>query len=218
MPVLLLAEHADTTLSNTTEKALTAAREIAPEVDVLIAGGSARQAAEAAARLDGVGKVLLAEAPHLANQLAEEIAALTVPLMAGYDALVAPSTARAKNTLPRVAALLDVMQVSDIVKVVAADTFERPIYAGNAIQIVRSRDPKKVVTVRTACFLRPRRGRAGRRRSRPSRRLRRSASRGSRRQKSRSSSGPSLRLPASSSPAAAACNRRELQEADRAAG
>ena len=152
MPVLLLAEHNETALSNTTEKALTAARAIAPEVHVLVVGGAARGAAEAAAKLDGVAKVMLAEGPHLAQHLAEEVAALIVPLMAGYDALVAPSTARGKNTLPRVAALLDVMQLSDIIKVVAPDTFERPIYAGNAIQTVKSADAKKVVTVRTASF------------------------------------------------------------------
>jgi electron transfer flavoprotein alpha subunit len=152
MAVLLLAEHNETALSNTTEKALTAAREIGAEVHVLVAGGAARGAAEAAAALDGVAKVLLAEAPHLAHHLAEEVAALIVPMMAGYDALVAPSTARGKNTLPRVAALLDVMQISDIVKVIAPDTFERPIYAGNAIQTVKSADAKKVVTVRTASF------------------------------------------------------------------
>ncbi len=152
MAVLLLAEHTETTLSGTTEKALTAARAIGADVHVLVAGGAARGAAEAAANLDGVTKVLLAEGPQLAHQLAEEVAALIVPMMAGYDALVAPSTARAKNTLPRVAALLDVMQISDIIAVVSPDTFERPIYAGNAIQTVKSADAKKVVTVRTASF------------------------------------------------------------------
>ena len=152
MAVLLLAEHSETDLSNTTDKALTAARALGGDVHVLVAGGAARAAAEAAAKLDGVAKVLLAEGPHLANQLAEEVAALIVPLMASYDALVAPSTARGKNTLPRVAALLDVMQISDIIKVVSADTFERPIYAGNAIQTVKSADAKKVMTVRTASF------------------------------------------------------------------
>ena len=152
MAVLLLAEHTDGALANITEKALTAALALSPDVHVLVAGGSARAAADAAAKLDGVAKVLLAEGPQLAHQLAEEVAALIVPLMAGYDALVAASTARAKNTLPRVAALLDVMQISDIIKVVAPDTFERPIYAGNAIQTVKSSDAKKVITVRTASF------------------------------------------------------------------
>jgi electron transfer flavoprotein alpha subunit len=95
---------------------------------------------------------LVADAPHLANGLAEEVAALVVPLMSGYDAFVAPATASGKNIAPRVAALLDVMQVSDIIRVVAPDTFERPIYAGNAIQTVKSAEPKKVITVRTASF------------------------------------------------------------------
>ncbi len=152
MPVLLLAEHNEQALSNTTGKALTAALAMGSDVHVLVAGGAARAAAEAAASLEGVTKVILVEAPHLANPLAEDVAALIVPMMSGYDALVAPSTARCKNSLPRIAALLDVMQVSDIIKVVAADTFERPIYAGNAIQTVKSSDAKKVVTVRTASF------------------------------------------------------------------
>jgi electron transfer flavoprotein alpha subunit len=152
MAVLLLAEHTGSALSNTTEKALTAALALGGDVHVLIAGHNAKGAAEAAAKLDGVAKVLLAEGPQLEHQLAEEVAALIVSMMANYDALVAPSTARGKNTLPRVAALLDVMQISDIVKVIAADTFERPIYAGNAIQTVKSSDAKKVITVRTASF------------------------------------------------------------------
>ena len=102
--------------------------------------------------LDGVSKVLVVDAPHLANALAEEVAPLIVSLMAGYDVVMAPATASGKNILPRVAAMLDVMQVSDIIAVKSADTFERPIYAGNAIQTVRSRDAKKVITVRTAAF------------------------------------------------------------------
>jgi electron transfer flavoprotein alpha subunit len=116
------------------------------------AGSGAADAAAAAAKLDGVTKVLHADAPHLANGLAEEVAALIVPLMTNYDALVAPSTASGKNIAPRVAALLDVMQVSDVIKVVAPDTFERPIYAGNALQTVKSTDPKKVLTVRPSSF------------------------------------------------------------------
>ena len=152
MPVLLVAEHTNAALAGVTEKALTAARALGSEVHILVAGQDAKPAAEAAASLDGVTKVLLAEAPHLAHQLAEEMAALIVPLMSGYEAVLAASTARGKNTLPRIAALLDVMQISDIIKVVAPDTFERPIYAGNAIQTVQSRDAKKVITVRTASF------------------------------------------------------------------
>jgi electron transfer flavoprotein alpha subunit len=99
-----------------------------------------------------VSKVLVADAPHLANALAEELAALIVPLMKSYDAVVAPATATGKNVMPRVAALLDVMQISDITKVLAPDTFERPIYAGNALQVVQSAEAKKVITVRTAAF------------------------------------------------------------------
>jgi electron transfer flavoprotein alpha subunit len=152
MAVLLLAEHGNTTLNGATAKALSAARAMGGDIHVLVAGNGCRPAAEAAAKLEGVTKVLLAEAPHLANALAEELTALIVPLMAGYEALVAPSTATGKNVCPRVAALLDVMQVSDITKVLAADTFERPIYAGNAIQTLKCVESKKVVTVRTASF------------------------------------------------------------------
>ena len=152
MAVLLVAEHTNTTLGGVTAKALTAALAIGQDVHVLVAGQNAKAAAEQAASLEGVTKVLLAEGPQLAHQLAEEMAALIVPLMAGYDTVLAASTARAKNMLPRVAALLDVMQISDIVKVIAPDTFERPIYAGNAIQTVRSSDAKRVITVRTASF------------------------------------------------------------------
>jgi electron transfer flavoprotein alpha subunit len=152
MPVLLLAEHTNDALNGVTAKALTAAKSMGGEVHVLVAGSNCRPVAEAAAKLAGVAKVLIADAPQLANQLAEEMAAQIAPMMAGYDALVAASTARGKNVLPRVAAMLDVMQLSDITKVLGPDTFERPIYAGNAIQTVQSADAKKVVTVRTASF------------------------------------------------------------------
>jgi len=158
MPVLLLAEHSNSALGGATAKALTAALGIGGPVHVLVAGSSCRQAAEGAARLEGVAKVLIADAPHLAHGLAEELAALIVPLMAGYDALVAPATAAGKNVLPRVAALLDVMQISDIMRVLAPDTFERPIYAGNAVQTVQSAEARKVVTVRTAAFAAAREG------------------------------------------------------------
>jgi electron transfer flavoprotein alpha subunit len=152
MAVLLLAEHTNDALNALTAKALTAAQALGGDVHVLVAGQNCRPAAEAAAKLAGVAKVLLVDGAQYANQLAEEMAALIVPLMASYDALVAPSTARCKNVLPRVAALLDVMQISDITAVKSADTFERPIYAGNAIQTVQSTDAKKVITVRTASF------------------------------------------------------------------
>ena len=158
MPVLLLAEHSNSALGGATAKALTAALGIGGPVHVLVAGSSCRQAAQGAARLEGVAKVLIADAPHLAHGLAEELARLIVPLMAGYDALVAPATAAGKNVLPRVAALLDVMQISDIMRVLAPDTFERPIYAGNAVQTVQSAEARKVVTVRTAAFAAAREG------------------------------------------------------------
>ena len=152
MAVLLLAEHSNDALSPLTAKALTAARAIGSPVHVVVAGHGCAAAAAEAAKLDGVAKVLVADAPHLAHQLAEDVATLLVTLMADHAALVAASTARAKNTLPRAAALLDVMQVSDITAVKGPDTFERPIYAGNAIQTVKSTDAKTVVTVRTASF------------------------------------------------------------------
>jgi electron transfer flavoprotein alpha subunit len=152
MAVLVLAEHTNSALGSATAKAVTAAKQLGGDVHVLVAGSGAAPAAAEAGKLDGVAKVLVADAPHLANGLAEEVAALVVPLMAGYDAFIAPSTASGKNVAPRVAALLDVMQVSDITKVLAPDTFERPIYAGNAIQTVKSAEAKKVITVRTASF------------------------------------------------------------------
>lgn len=152
MAILLLAEHTNSALGGATAKALTAARAIGGDIHVLVAGSGCGAAADAAATLQGVGKVLVADAPHLANALAEEIAGLVVALAPNYDTIVAPATAAGKNTLPRVAALLDVMQISDITKVLAADTFERPIYAGNAVQTVQSTEAKKVITVRTAAF------------------------------------------------------------------
>ena len=152
MAVLVLAEHTNDTFNAVTAKAVTAAAALGGEVHILVAGSNCRPAAEGAAKIEGVSKVLVADAPHLANQIAEEMAALIVPLMANYDALVAPSTARGKNILPRVAAMLDVMQISDITAVKSPDTFARPIYAGNAVQTVQSTEPKKVITVRTAAF------------------------------------------------------------------
>ncbi len=150
--VLLLAEHTNDALNPATGKALTAAIALSGDVDVLVAGKGAQAAADEAAKLNGVRKVLLAEADHLEHQVAEEISALIVPMMSDYDALVAPATARGKNVMPRIAAMLDVMQISDITAVKSDDTFERPIYAGNAIQTVQSQDAKKVITVRTASF------------------------------------------------------------------
>jgi electron transfer flavoprotein alpha subunit len=152
MTTLLVAEHDNKTLKDATNKALTAAKALGGEVHVLVAGLGARAVAEAAASLDGVKKVLLADGAPYEHMLAEPIAALVVALAASYDAVVAPATTMGKNFMPRVAALLDVMQVSDIVKVIAPDTFERLIYAGNAVQTVRSKDKKKVITVRTSTF------------------------------------------------------------------
>ena len=152
MATLLLAEVAGGKLSDITARALTAALEIAEPVDVLVAGQGVADAAQAAAGLSGVSRVLVADDAAYAHGLAEPLAALIVSLAPAYDAIVAPSTAAAKNVLPRAAALLDVMQVSDITKVLGPKTFERPIYAGNAIQTVESSDPKVVVTVRTASF------------------------------------------------------------------
>jgi electron transfer flavoprotein alpha subunit len=152
MNVLVVAEHDNKVLSPAVAKAMSAAKAIGQTVHVLVAGADAKPVAEAASKLDGVAKVLHADAPQLAHQLAEEMAALIVGLMPGYDAAIAASTASGKNFMPRVAALLDVMQISDVIKVLAPDTFERPIYAGNAIQTVQSTDKKKIVTVRTTAF------------------------------------------------------------------
>jgi len=152
MPTLLLAEHDNSALKDATNKALTAAKQLGGEVHVLVAGQNCKAVAETAAKLDGVGKVLVADAPGYAHMLAEPMAALIVALAAPYDTLMAPATTTGKNIMPRVAALLDVMQISDVTKVVAPDTFERPIYAGNAVQTVRSAEKKRVITVRTAAF------------------------------------------------------------------
>ena len=152
MTTLLLAKHDNHALNDATSKTLTAAKALGAPVHVLVAGTGCRGVAEAAAKLDGVEKVLVADDPAYEHRLAEPLAALIVSLAQPYDHLVAPGTTTGKNVMPRVAALLDVMQVSDIIKVVGPDTFERPIYAGNAIQTVQAIDPKKVITVRTAAF------------------------------------------------------------------
>ena len=152
MTTLLLAKHDNASLKDATGKALTAAKALGGDVHVLVAGKDCRAVAEEAAKLDGVAKVLLAESDSLEHRLAEPTAALIVSLAGAYDALVAPATTTGKNVMPRVAALLDVMQISDVTKVIAPDTFERPIYAGNAIQTVKSTDAKKVITVRTSTF------------------------------------------------------------------
>ncbi|MEQ1945102.1 electron transfer flavoprotein subunit alpha/FixB family protein [Mesorhizobium sp. VNQ89] len=152
MAILLIAEHDNQSLSDQTAKALSAAQKIGSDIDVLVAGNGAKAAADAAAKLSGARKVLLAEAPALENRLAEPLAATIVSIAGNYDTIIAPATTSGKNVMPRVAALLDVAQISEIVEVVSADTFKRPIYAGNAIQTVQSTDAKKVITVRTASF------------------------------------------------------------------
>src|ERR1700694_1909789 len=154
MTTLLIAEHEQANLKDSTNKALTAATHLGGEAHALVAGGGegTKAAAEAAAKLAGVKKVLLAEGDAYAHDLAEPLAALIVALAPSYDAFVAPATSRFKNVMPRLAALLDVMQVSEIIKVVSSDTFERPIYAGNAIQTVKSKDAKKVITGGASAF------------------------------------------------------------------
>ncbi len=152
MTTLLIAEHDASGLKDATAKALTAARALGAPVHILVAGLNAKAAADAAARLAGVEKVLLADAAAYEHQMAEPMAALVAGLASGYGAIVAPATTTGKNILPRVAALVDSMQVSEITAVISPDTFERPIYAGNAIQTVQSTDAIKVISVRTASF------------------------------------------------------------------
>ena len=152
MTTLLLADLANGKLGEATAKALTAARALGGPVHILVAGTQASEAAQSAAMLEGVEKVLLADAEVFAHGLAEPLAALMVKLAGPYEAIVAAATTTGKNVMPRVAALLDVMQISEITKVISPDVFERPIYAGNAIQTVQSTDPKKVITIRTSTF------------------------------------------------------------------
>jgi len=152
MTTLLLAEHDNKVLKDATAKALTAAKALGADVHVLVVGKGCQAVAEAAGKLDGVAKVLLAENDAYEHGLAEPLAALMALLAPGYDAIVAPATTCGKNVMPRVAALLDVMQISEITKVIAPDTFERLIYAGNAVQTIKSSDAKKVITVRTSTF------------------------------------------------------------------
>ncbi|MGI3900834.1 MAG: electron transfer flavoprotein subunit alpha/FixB family protein [Janthinobacterium lividum] len=152
MTVLLVAEQKNGTLNEVTARALTAAKQMGDAVHVLVLGRGAAEAAKAASKLDGVGKVHVAEGGTLDHDLAEPVAALLVKLSDHHKTIVAPATASTKNIMPRLAALLDVMQVSEITRVVSTDTFERPIYAGNAIQTVQTADPVKIITVRTAGF------------------------------------------------------------------
>ncbi|WP_027839450.1 FAD-binding protein [Pyruvatibacter mobilis] len=152
MTTLLIAEHTGAALNDATAKALTAATQIGGDVHILVAGENCGAAAEAASKLEGAAKVLVADDAQYAKQVAEPMAALIVSLAGSYDAILAPATTNGKNYMPRVAALLDVAQISEIMSVESADTFTRPIYAGNAIEHVQSTDAKKVITVRTASF------------------------------------------------------------------
>lgn len=152
MTILVLAEHDNQALSEQTAKAVNAAAQIGGDVHILVAGHNAAAVADSAAKISGVSKVLLAEHASFENMLAEPVAEQILAIAGDYDVLMAPSTANGKNIMPRVAALLDMMQVSDIIEVISPDTFKRPIYAGNAIQTVQATDAKKVITVRTASF------------------------------------------------------------------
>ncbi len=155
MAALVLAEHDNSALNDATSKTVAAAQACGGPVHVLVAGEGCRAAAEAAAKIAGVEKVLLADGPAYGHFLAEPVAALVAALAGPYSHLLAPATANGKNVMPRVAALLDVAQISEILSVEGPDTFTRPIYAGNAIQTVKSSDAKKVITVRTTAFKAP---------------------------------------------------------------
>ena len=152
MAILVIAEHDNASLKSATLNAVTAAAKIGGEIHVLVAGAGCGAAADAAAKVAGVAKVKVADAAHYADQTAENIAALVVANAAGYSHIVAPATTGGKNFLPRVAALLDVAQISDIVGVESADSFVRPIYAGNVLATVQSADAVKFITVRTTAF------------------------------------------------------------------
>jgi len=152
MSTLVIAEHDNASLKVATLNAVAAAQEMGAAVDILVAGADCGGAAEAAAQVPGIGKVLCADNAVYGNQLAENVSLLIAEIGAQYDNIVAPATTAGKNTMPRVAALLDVAQISDIISVESADTFTRPIYAGNVIATVQSSDPKKVITVRTTAF------------------------------------------------------------------
>ena len=152
MKTLVIAEHDNTSLKAATLNAVAAAGALGGDVDILVAGAGCGAAADAAAQVPGVSKVICADNAAYEHQLAENVSLLVAELGADYDNLLAPSTANGKNIMPRVAALLDVGQISDILSVESADTFKRPIYAGNVIATVQSSDPKKVITVRTTAF------------------------------------------------------------------
>ena len=152
MKTLIVAEHDNQTLKAATLNAVAAAQQLGGDIDVLVVGSGCQAAGDAAAAVPGVASVLLADNAAYENQLAENVSLAVADVAAGYDAVLAAATANGKNVMPRVAALLDVAQISDITAVIDADTFERPIYAGNVIATVKSSDAKKVITVRTTAF------------------------------------------------------------------
>tara|TARA_Y200000002_G_C22674187_1_gene661354 strand:- start:1724 stop:2653 length:930 start_codon:yes stop_codon:yes gene_type:complete len=152
MKTLIVAEHDNQSLKAATLNAVAAAQQLGGDIDVLVVGSGCQAAADSAASVLGVASVLLADNAAYENQLAENVSLAVADVAAGYDAILAPATANGKNVMPRVAALLDVAQISDITAVIDADTFERPIYAGNVIATVKSSDAKKVITVRTTAF------------------------------------------------------------------
>ena len=152
MAVLVIADHDGAAVRETTHKTVTAAAKLGGDVDILVVGKGAQAAADAAANIAGVRKVLLAESPALGHQLAEAVEATVMALADGYDAVLAPASNDGKNVMPRIAAKLDVAPISDIVEVVGADTFVRPIYAGNALETIQTSDAKKVITVRPTAF------------------------------------------------------------------
>ncbi len=152
MAVLVIADHDGSAVRDSTNKTVTAALALSSDVDILVVGSGAKAAADAAARITGVRKVLLAESGELGHQLAEAVTATVVALAAGYDAFLSPASMDGKNFMPRIAAKLDVAPISEIVEVVSADTFVRPIYAGNALETIQSSDAKKVITVRPTAF------------------------------------------------------------------
>ncbi len=152
MAVLVIADHDNTSVRDTTHKTVTAALAISPDVDILVLGEAAQAAADAAAKITGVRQVLLAQSPALGAMVAEAVEAAVLPLMADYDALLTPATSAGKNVAPRIAARLDIAPISDIVAVIDGHTFTRPIYAGNALETVKSSDPKLVITVRPTAF------------------------------------------------------------------
>lgn len=158
MTSLVIADHTNTELKDTTRKVVSAAQALSSDTHVLVAGLNCGRAADAAAKISGVSKVLVADAAHYERQLAEPMAALIVELMGDYDAALAPATTTGKDIMPRVAALLDVAQISDITSVESVDTFIRPIYAGNAMETIKSSDAKKIITVRTTAFKTAERG------------------------------------------------------------